>query len=250
MKIEYRIKTSNDEIKRFAVLLDDDTGLLHSAGPVGDADAKAVRDQPAADWTRLAFQQCADCPWSGRQTEHCPAALALQPIIDFAQTLMSYDKVKVAVITERRTVTKSTDAQQVLGSLFGLLLASSGCPRTAPLRPMARFHLPFADARETVYRVISTYLFAQHHRRRRGLPIDSTYAGLQQIYECLEEVNRGLAKRLRAALTTDSGANAIVVLDNFAKHTLLNMEDEFEQFTGLFDSYWHAEAEAPPMAAE
>ena len=34
----------------------------------------------------------------------------------------------------------------------GLIMATAGCPWTDRLRPMARFHLPFATEAETVYR--------------------------------------------------------------------------------------------------
>jgi hypothetical protein len=40
-------------------------------------------------------------------------------------------------------------------------VATSGCRYTAYFKPMARFHLPFANEEETAYRAISMYLLSQ-----------------------------------------------------------------------------------------
>ena len=37
-------------------------------------------------------------------------------------------------------------------------MALSGCPVLEQLKPMARFHLPFASVEETIYRAASMYL--------------------------------------------------------------------------------------------
>src|SRR5690606_40128032 len=63
-------------------------------------------------------------------------------------------------------------AQQALASLMGLVMASSGFPKTAVFRPMARFHLPFSSESETAYRVAAMYLVAQHFAHRDGAPSD------------------------------------------------------------------------------
>ena len=46
-------------------------------------------------------------------------------------------------------------------------MATAGCPWTDRLRPMARFHLPFANEAETVYRSVSMYLLS---REMTGAP--------------------------------------------------------------------------------
>ena len=92
-------------------------------------------------------------------------------VIDGFADLVSYDKVRVTVESEERSVVATLSAQQALASLMGLIMASSGCPRTAVFRPMARFHLPFSSESETAYRVAAMYLLAQHFiasRRRQA----------------------------------------------------------------------------------
>ena len=68
-------------------------------------------------------------------------------VIDRFTNLVSYDQLRVVVETEERAVSANLSAQQGLASLIGLIMASSGCPRTAVFRPMARFHLPFSSTR-------------------------------------------------------------------------------------------------------
>ncbi len=54
-----------------------------------------------------------------------------------------------------------TTAQQAMSSVLGLIMATAGCPWTDRLRPMARFHLPFASEAETVYRSVCMFLLAR-----------------------------------------------------------------------------------------
>ena len=56
----------------------------------------------------------------------------------------------------------------VVFSLIGIYMVTSGCPIMDKLRPMARFHLPFASTEETIYRAISTYLLGQYFLEQKG----------------------------------------------------------------------------------
>ena len=77
---------------------------------------------------------------------------------------------------------------------------------------MARFDLPLASDEETVYRATSMYLLAQFFLKKEGSQTDLELDGLARIYENLQIINVAIAERLRAATTTDSSVNAIVVL--------------------------------------
>jgi hypothetical protein len=173
-----------------------------------------VSEPPA--WTALAFNQCNGCPLNSTEHPHCPAALHLSGIIDGFTDLVSYDKVRVTVETEERSVVATLPAQQALASLMGLIMASSGCPRTAVFRPMARFHLPFSSESETAYRVASMYLLAQHYSVREGAPADFELNDLERVYHGVHAVNRGMAQRLRAASRQDAIVNAVVLLDVYS----------------------------------
>lgn len=202
LALTYRFTLPNASELAFALELDGDTALLVSQ-PAGAPPA----------WTEMAFNQCSGCPFDAAKVTHCPAAVQLAGVIDGFADIISYDKVRVTVETEERSVVATLSAQQALASLMGLIMASSGCPRTAVFRPMARFHLPFSSESETTYRVAAMYLVAQHYIARSGGEPDVALTDLESLYRGVHAVNRGMAQRLRAASRQDAIVNAIVLLD-------------------------------------
>jgi hypothetical protein len=202
--LQYRFALPDSSERIFDLELDRDSALLVSK-PVGEPPA----------WTALAFNQCNGCPLQASTVSHCPAAVQLAGVIDGFADLVSYDKVRVTVETEERSVAATLSAQQALASLMGLIMASSGCPRTAVFRPMARFHLPFSNESETAYRVAAMYLMAQHFIARDGGEPDLALDQLETVYRGVHAVNRGMAQRIRAASRQDAIVNAIVLLDVF-----------------------------------
>ena len=56
----------------------------------------------------------------------------------------SSERIRLEVTTTDRFVAQDTSAQKGISSMMGLIIATSGCPHTAFLRPMARFHQPLA----------------------------------------------------------------------------------------------------------
>ena len=108
-------------------------------------------------WTKLSFHQCNNCPLDESTHNTCPAALSLVDLVTRCEELVSYDQIDVRVVTDEWTIT-----QRAISALMGLIMATSGCPKTAYLKPMARFHLPLASEDEAVYRVTSMYLLAQY----------------------------------------------------------------------------------------
>ena len=205
VKLTYRVALPDSRERVFDLELDHDT-----------AELKSPPNSPEPpDWTQLKFHQCAGCPLDPA-TRHCPAAVHLASVIDGFTDLVSYDQVRVTVEGEERAVVATLSAQQALASLMGLIMASSGCPRTAVFRPMARFHLPFSNEAETAYRVASMYLLAQHFKSREGASTDLALANLDSVYRGMHSVNRGMAQRLRAARRQDAIVNAIVLLDVYS----------------------------------
>jgi hypothetical protein len=200
--VRYRFELPDGQTHLFALVLDRDTAAL--APP-------ATANPP--EWTRLGFNQCHGCPLQATTTPHCPAALQLAEVIDRFTNLVSYDQLRVVVETDESAVSADLSAQQGLASLIGLIMASSGCPRTAVFRPMARFHLPFSSETETAYRVAAMYLMARHFAVEEGAQPEPGLGGLARVYEGLHQVNKGMAQRLRAASRQDAIVNAIVLLD-------------------------------------
>lgn len=191
-------------------------------------------------WTKLAFHQCPNCILNTRDHPFCPVAVRLPPLIEMANHLHSYDRITVEVDIGERRVIQETTAQRALSSLLGLVMATSDCPHTVYLQPMARFHLPLANAEETEYRAASMYLLAQYFLHREGHDVDWTLSGLTKIYRELQRVNIALANRIRAASNQDTATNAVVLLDLFAKGVPYTIEDSLEDLRTLFTSYLNA----------
>jgi hypothetical protein len=107
---------------------------------------------------------------------------------------------------------------------------------------MARFHLPFSNPEETVYRATSMYLLAQYFLKKRGRSADLDLTGLREIYHTIGVVNDAVAKRLRAAIEADSAVNAIIVLDIYAKAIPVVIEESLEEIRYLFAPYFSESA--------
>ena len=89
---------------------------------------------------------------------------------------------------------------------------------------------------ETLYRVISMYLFAQYFESRQGESPDWDLKRLVKIYEDVEKVNDGFTKRIKNIHTEDASLNAIVHLDcyrRFANQSIL--ETDLKQIGRYFE---------------
>jgi hypothetical protein len=186
------------------------------------------------DWCKLDFHQCSNCPLRAIPQTYCPLAERLVKLMATCQNVLSYDEVKMEVTTPERMVTKNTTAQRAVSSLMGLVMATSGCPHMAFLKPMARYHLPFATQEETVFRVVSTYLLEQYFRHQQAMSIDMELENLKKVYGEIQIVNKAMSARLRTIGVQDSAVNAVVLLDIFAKMLPYSIEESLEEIRYLF----------------
>ncbi len=108
---------------------------------------------------------------------------------------------------------------------------------------MAHFHLPLADERETVYRVLSMYRLAQYFKKQT---VGKAYAGFDELklhYANLVEVNLQLSKRMREAVSAmdsskDGTINAISLLDALSQYVPASIDDAMEDLEPVFTAYW------------
>jgi hypothetical protein len=184
-------------------------------------------------WTELKFNQCANCPLNESEHPHCPAALQMASTLEPLKALVSFDTVSVTVVQAERTVYTETSAQQAMSSVLGLIMATSGCPWTDHLRPMARFHLPFASDVETLYRSICMYLLAREITGAEG----HGFAELEDLYKNLHVVNRDMSRRLGAATRTDPARNAMALLDSYTTLLPAAIERSLDELRPLFDAW-------------
>ncbi len=234
LAIRYRLRLPGGGERELALELDP-----------GSLELRAAVPRPPPPWMGLERHRCPGCPLPGGPGAACPAAAAAAPLLGLADGLASHDPVHLEVLTPERRISQDTTAQRALSSALGLALAASGCPRTAFLKPMARFHLPLATELETVYRAASMYLLAQYFLRRRGREADLGLEGLAARYRALQEVNRGLSRRLREASREDAALNAVVLLDLFAKGVPWSVEEALEELRQLFAPYLEEPGEGP-----
>jgi len=125
----------------------------------------------------LRYHQCANCPLDEGAHPHCPIAANISRIVEKFNDLISHDRVNVVVVTDERTYAKDTTVQMGLSPLLGIIMTTSGCPVMEQLKPMVRFHLPFASLEETIFRMVSMYLVAQYLRSRRARQLSGTLTG-------------------------------------------------------------------------
>ncbi len=185
-------------------------------------------------WTELKFNQCANCPLDPASHPHCPAALQMAAALEPLKTLVSFDTVGVTVHQSERTVHVETSAQQAMSSVLGLIMATAGCPWTDRLRPMARFHLPFANEAETVYRSVSMFLLFREMTAADSRP---AFSALTELYANLHLVNRHMSRRLGAATHTDPARNAMALLDSYATLLPAALDRSLEEWKPLFDAW-------------
>lgn len=169
------------------------------------------------EWTALEFHKCGHCPLAAERSPRCPFAQALATVIPPFEPFYSYEETTVEVVTPLRAIVSRGPLQNGMAALIGLIGATCGCPHLAFLRPMARFHLPFASEEETMYRAASTELLRQY-LASEGNPGEAlSLEGLRRNYENAVKVNLGMAERIRAGSTRDAAINGLIILDTFAQ---------------------------------
>jgi len=192
--------------------------------------------QDLPEWTLLGYETCGICPLDEHAHPHCPVAANLSGVVDKFNKFVSHDKVNVDCIVEERTYTKSTTVQMGLSPLLGIIMTTSGCPILEQLKPMVRFHLPFASLDETIFRMVSMHLVAQYLRKQAGKSAEWTLEGLTRIYGQVGRVNSDFAVRLNGAAQNDVNVNALVNLDAFAMMVPLAADQMLKKITPYFSA--------------
>lgn len=225
-RILYRLQFPDDRLIEFPITIDE---LSCTYSPETEITPNY--------WAALDYQQCSNCTLNKTESPFCPVALNLTPILSLCSKVASYQSVRLEVFTTERTISGTTTMQRALSSIFGLIMATSPCPHTEYLKPMARFHLPLASETENTYRTISMYLFAQYFRRDEGMDFNLDLEQLTAIHENLQIINKALTNRLKPATLEDTTLNAVLLLDLFSQAVTWSIEAAIEEIRPLFDSY-------------
>ena len=196
---------------------------------------KAALPEVVPEWARLSFQKCPNCPLREDESPACPAAARLSDVVAGFAGIFSYERVSARVTVPERVYEQADVAvQTALSSLLGVYMVTSGCPILGKLRPMVRFHLPFATELETITRATSMYLLGQYLVAQDGGIPDWSLATLSSDYEATAQVNRAFASRLRAAAKKDANVNALIRLDSVARAVPDLIETQLDELRFLF----------------
>jgi hypothetical protein len=206
-------------------------GRVHRFLVGGEDERPVTAELPA--WTALTFHQCCNCPLTTADTRRCPAATDVFRIAERFADKLSYERVHVRVQRGDRSYEMDCDVQTGLGSLLGLAMASSGCPILGQLRGLARFHLPFAEFEETLFRTVGLYLLRQYFIAKDGGLPDFELVGLAQLYDDLQEVNRAFKRRIEAISPRDASINAVTLLFSVSALVAMQLDSGLEQLREL-----------------
>ncbi|MEJ2052594.1 MAG: hypothetical protein P8X42_01625 [Calditrichaceae bacterium] len=196
-----------------------------------------INDNPEskADWARLENSQCKNCTLRTESYPYCPIAQNLVNILSEFNDVYSYEQVKVIIKTQERTYSKKCSVQNGLGAMLGIIMVSTSCPIMSRLKPMVRFHLPFASVQETISKSVGSYLLGQYFKHKDGKTADWDLNGLKALYKEIQTVNYGMAARLRSASSKDANVNALIILDIFAKEMPEKIDDSLKMLKYLYE---------------
>ncbi|MBI4824616.1 MAG: hypothetical protein HY805_10380 [Nitrospirae bacterium] len=226
LSFNYIFKFIDGSTKSFEILLDPKTLLLI-----------APENLVPPEWARLTFNQCHNCPLNKSEHEFCPIAVNIASLVSVFSDRTSYENVHVLVMTKQRDISKTTTMEDALSSLLGIYMVTSGCPRMEKLKPLVRYHLPFATIHETVVRIVSMYLLIQYFLKRKGKKPDWDLKELEAIYDEVMKVNAGIAQRLKSAAEKDASITAVANLNYLASLVPLLITDTLDEIEDSLSSY-------------
>jgi len=189
------------------------------------------------EWTKLTYHKCTHCPLNEESFPLCPLASAIDIVISKLHNFLSYDEIQARVEYKNRVISSRLTVQRALSSLLGLIIPSSGCPYTDYFRPMSRFHLPFADTEEIIYRATSMFLLAQFFLNIKSGSIPTDFSQLETIYNNVHIVNKHICKRLMDVCENDCSLNAIAILDMFTVSLHSSLKHDLEKLEPYFSVY-------------
>jgi hypothetical protein len=222
--IEYEFCFDDQNRKIFKIELDAKTISIIHPQP---------KDFPG--WAALDNEQCECCPLTLDDTPHCPIAINMAELVEEFKSSFSYDTCLVYCKTPERIYQKKTSVQEGLFSIMGIIMATSNCPVMNLFKPMARFHLPFSTIQETMVRSASMYLLRQYFVHKQGKSPDLDMKKLDEHYENVQKVNKGILARIGSVAQKDADKNAIIILNSLAQLFNVEIDDNLTSVYYLFD---------------
>lgn len=187
------------------------------------------------EWAELSYRQCSHCPLDSSEHKYCPIAANMHQIIDRFHGTRSIDEIELQVTTPERRIIQETDLQHAIASMLNLIIPSCGCPKTAHMKPLVRFHLPMASEEESILQITSMYLLGQYLSNDNEAGT-ADFSGLADIYADMNILNKSVASRLQLATQSDSCKNAITLLDMYSTLIPVLLEDRLDEMRPFFQA--------------
>ena len=191
------------------------------------------------EWTRLQFKQCRCCTLNPTAYPRCPIAVNLLELVETFKSVFSYFDCKVMCKTAERSYSKKTSVMEGLSSIFGVIMATSDCPAMEFLKPMARFHLPFATIEETTVRSASFFLLAQYFKNKNAKGLTCDFAPLEQHYAQVQMVNEGFLERISNVSSEDADKNAIITLHSLSQFLAVEIDYSLSSLENIFSGRYN-----------
>lgn len=221
---DYTFQFEDGHCTNYSIALDPD-----SLGLIPNPSAKAL-----PEWTRLEYKQCTSCPLTRESHPHCPIAANIMELVEKFKAVFSYHDCTVVCKAAERTYMKETSVMEGLSAIFGVIMATSECPRMEFLKPMARFHLPFASVDETTVRTASMFLLAQYFNYKDDTGMRCDFKVLEDHYAQVEQVNQGLLERINSVSSEDADKNAIITLHSLSQFLSMEIDYSLSRLEPIF----------------
>ncbi|PKL82539.1 MAG: hypothetical protein CVV24_09530 [Ignavibacteriae bacterium HGW-Ignavibacteriae-3] len=190
------------------------------------------------EWTLRERFGCINSTCSLLGTETCHIAKVVHNVIQNFKNIVSTEPVNATLTTDERLINKNCSIQTAVASITGILMATCGCPVFSKLKPMVRFHLPFASLEETEFRVFSMYFLAQYLRSRNNLNHDQSLQSLKQLYDEIQEINMLAARKIQELERSDASINGLVILYSFGQMVSFELEkNDLSELENLFKDW-------------
>ncbi|MDD0853776.1 hypothetical protein HBN50_11755 [Halobacteriovorax sp. GB3] len=221
---DYFLKFKNGETFEKKVSLNKHSGEL-----ISKTSAPIEHEEIA----KLENHQCENCPYSSEDFKNCPVFENILPVLTLFKSHESTEEVEAMVRDRNRTYHKRTPLSVALASLVGLIMATSECEHFDFLKPMAKTHLPFSDAEETLIRSVGFYLM---DRYLCGSSEVASLKDLKKSYDQLSVVNQGILERikdLKGEMKPDS-SESLHILESFIQMFEVEYEINLEDLKTYF----------------
>lgn len=203
------IHQKQDGAFRFEIVTCDEHVLDLGSNVVLAAPSGRMHSPFKTEWMRLGRHQCPTCPLRGSESQWCPAAVSMEPVVNsFCARKFSHEIVMYEYERDEIICRKTGDLQAALGIALFYRLSSSGCPNLALDHWALKYFSPDFTAGGLWFSQWCINLVLKEISRENGITIHSEIkntASFREVFECMLHRVNGLKE-----IEADAIANALI----------------------------------------